>query len=244
MYKVWPPFRARLHCCTHRFSHHPLTTQRRSPRRPAAHGGRTQRSVAHRALPRLRPALHRAEPRGCRGQLHAHRQGHGTVFLGAGGGGGLPAGLQAAGPLICLLGDLAIHTCDGGMNRYDQKAIRALSQTIHANGPKPILLAHSTESKHNPEVLPTDTYVQVYASLLPVVLGVSVACANDVSFSWPAFVTAMVSSEDSRTRPNEHASCSPLRLNPHTKQTKSALEIQPPLQTQEISPPLFPPHAD
>lgn len=33
---------------------------------------------------------------------------------------------------------------------------------------------------------------QVYASLLPVVLGVSVACAHDVSFSWPAFITAMV----------------------------------------------------
>ena len=33
---------------------------------------------------------------------------------------------------------------------------------------------------------------QVYASLIPVVLGVSVACAHDVSFSWPAFVTAMV----------------------------------------------------
>jgi len=34
---------------------------------------------------------------------------------------------------------------------------------------------------------------QVYLSLLPVVLGVAVACANDVSFGWLAFLTAMAS---------------------------------------------------
>lgn len=34
---------------------------------------------------------------------------------------------------------------------------------------------------------------QVYLSLLPVVVGVSVACANDVSFGWWAFLTAMAS---------------------------------------------------
>lgn len=34
---------------------------------------------------------------------------------------------------------------------------------------------------------------QVYLSLLPVVSGVAVACANDVSFGWLAFLTAMAS---------------------------------------------------
>ncbi|GAB5034197.1 sugar-phosphate:phosphate dmt family [Nannochloropsis oceanica] len=34
---------------------------------------------------------------------------------------------------------------------------------------------------------------QVYLSLVPVVLGVAVACANDVSFGWLAFLTAMAS---------------------------------------------------
>lgn len=34
---------------------------------------------------------------------------------------------------------------------------------------------------------------QVYASLIPVVVGVSIACATDVSFSWLAFLTAMAS---------------------------------------------------
>jgi solute carrier family 35, member E1 len=33
----------------------------------------------------------------------------------------------------------------------------------------------------------------VYLALLPVVAGVSLACATDVTFSWLAFITAMAS---------------------------------------------------
>jgi len=37
------------------------------------------------------------------------------------------------------------------------------------------------------------SFVKVYAALIPVVLGVAIACYTDVSFSWLSFTTAMAS---------------------------------------------------